>query len=153
MIKLHESYMKLALKEAKKCLCSDIQDVPVGCVVVDSSTNSIICTSHNINEKKQNAVLHAEIDAVFRACNVLKKKYLNCCAIYVTLEPCIMCLGAILNARVGRLYFGAYNEKYGAAGSNLDLTHRSPYHRIDAFGGILEDECAGLLKDFFKTRR
>lgn len=153
MIEMHESYMRLALAEARRCLVSEIQSVPVGCVVVNHSDNTVVCSAYNTQEESRNAVMHAEIKAVYSACRILKRKYLSGCYMYVTLEPCVMCMGAILNARLGRLYFGSYNKKYGASGSKIDLSSLPPYTIVDAFGGILEDECTALLQDFFREKR
>lgn len=153
MIETHENYMRLAIAEARKCLKHKVQSVPVGCVIVRRADNTVVCSECNSQEENQNAVMHSEIKAVYSACRILKSKYLSDCFMYVTLEPCLMCMGAILNARLGRLYFGSYNRKYGASGFTSDLAKCTAYPQIDAFGGILEEECTALLQSFFREKR
>lgn len=142
----HTQFMRLALAEAEKALSH--QDVPVGAVVVRDG--KVLGAGHNMREYKKSACAHAEILAIQAACRALEDWQLNGCELYVTLEPCPMCAGAILNARISRVYFGAYEEKYGAVGSRLNLYYDHVFpHQVSFRGGILEDECARLLQTFF----
>ncbi|MCL2629953.1 MAG: tRNA adenosine(34) deaminase TadA [Firmicutes bacterium] len=147
-----EDYMQIALKLAKKA--SKKGEVPVGCVVVKG--DKIIAKAHNRKEKTNNATRHAEIEAISKASKKLKNWWLEDCDLYVTLEPCPMCAGAMINARVSRVFFGAYEPKSGACGSVLNLFNEGEFkfnHKVEATGGILENECALVLSDFFKAKR
>lgn len=139
-------FMNLALEIAKK---SDI-DLPIGAVIVKNG--EIVATAHNLKEKESNSTLHAELVAINEAHKKLNSKILDGCEIYVTLEPCPMCMWAIINARIEKLYFGAYDFKYGAGGSVLDLK-KIANSKIEIKGGILEDECESLIKGYFKGLR
>ena len=145
-----EKFMRLALKQAERA--KDIDEVPIGAVIVQG--DKIIAKAHNSRNKTQNAINHAEILAISKACKQLKSWRLDDCDIYVTLEPCPMCAGAILNARIKNLYFGAYDKKTGACSSVFclsdDVRHN---HHLNVQGGFLEKECADLLSSFFKRRR
>ncbi len=143
-------FMKEALKEAKKAF--NKQEVPVGAVIVKD--NKIIARAHNLVETKKLATAHAEILAIQKA----SKKYgdwrLEGAEIYVTVEPCAMCAGAIANARIEKAYFGAYEAKSGCAGSKYNILADSGLnHTALVEGGIMGEECSRLLKDFFKMRR
>ncbi len=145
-----EKYMKEALKEAKKAYKK--LEVPVGVVIVKD--NQIIARAHNLKEKKQDTTKHAEIMAIEKASKKLKNWRLADCEMYVTLEPCPMCAGAILNSRIKKVYIGAKDEKTGACGSKLNLLQ--DYHfdtSVEAENGILAEECQKILKDFFKELR
>ena len=143
-------FMDEALKQAEKALKK--QEVPIGAVVVKDG--KIISTGFNCRERKQNAIKHAEIIAIEKACKKLKSWRLEDCDMYVTLEPCPMCAGAIINARIKNLYFGALEPKSGAAGSKLNLFSDYKFnHSVNVVSGVLEDECVTLLKDFFKMLR
>jgi tRNA(adenine34) deaminase len=144
-----EYFMKQALKEAKKAMLLD--EVPVGCVIVKD--NKIIARAHNKKEAKQNATAHAEIEAINKASKKLNNWHLDGADIYVTLEPCPMCAGAMINSRIGNLYFGAWEPKFGACGSIVNLFENAFNHKINFEGGILAEECALLLKNFFKNKR
>jgi len=142
----HQFFMKIALDEAKKS--NRIGDVPVGAVIVRNG--KIISKAHNLKEKKQNALYHAEVLAISRACKKLKSFRLNDCELYVTLEPCLMCCGAIIASRLKKIYFGAYDKNYGCAGSKYDFLHDKSFECIvESEGGVLEDECRDLITTFF----
>lgn len=139
-------YMQEAIKLAKT---SD-KDIPIAAVIVKDG--KIIAKAVNQREKKQNTVNHAEIIAVQKANKKLKNWRLNDCEMYVTLEPCPMCASAILQARISKLYFGAYDMLNGAMGSKSDMREIMNYD-IDVKGGILEDECSKLLHNYFERLR
>ena len=146
----HEKFMLEAIKQAKKAAA--IGEMPIGAVVVRDG--EIISRGYNRRETKKNALLHAEITAIDRACKKLGGWRLPGCSLYVTLEPCPMCAGAILNARIENLYFGAYDEKSGCAGSAVSLLDMGLLnHSVNTEGGVLAETCAGLLKDFFHKLR
>lgn len=142
--------MRAALREA---LASEANDeVPVGCVIVHDGT--IVGRGHNQVEALQDATAHAEILAIGAASTALQSWRLIDCTMYVTLEPCAMCAGAIILARLPRLVYGAADPKAGACGSVLDVIHeRRLNHRVDVESGLLADECGGLLKRFFARKR
>ena len=145
-----EQFMHAALAEAK--VAGQADEVPVGAVVVRNG--EIIGRGLNRPVQDSDPTAHAEIVAI-RAAAASEKNYrLNDTTLYVTLEPCPMCVGAMLHARIGRLVFGAYDPKTGAAGSVLDLSDdRRLNHRLEVNGGLLEDKCSGLLQKFFAARR
>ena len=146
----HEKFMLEAIKQAKKAVA--IGEMPVGAVIVRDG--KIISRGYNRRETKKNALLHAEITAIDRACKKLGGWRLPECSLYVTLEPCPMCAGAILNARIENLYFGAYDEKSGCAGSAVNLLDMGLLnHSVNVEGGILSDRCSGILKEFFRALR
>lgn len=143
-------YMTLALQQARLAMEKD--DVPVGAVVV--SGNRVISAGRNLREVKKSATAHAEIVAIEKACEILGTWYLTDCDLYVTLEPCIMCAGAIINARIRSLYFGAFDPKAGACGSVTDVFRlRQLNHQVTVYSGIMEDACSALLKEFFQKKR
>ena len=142
--------MKEPIKLAKKAQL--LNEMPVGAVIVKDG--KIIARGYNKRETKKNALLHAEIDAINKACRKLGGWRLVGCDMYVTLEPCPMCAGALLNARVENVYFGAYDEKSGCAGSALNLFNMNLCnYSLNVQGGILQEECALVIKDFFKNLR
>ena len=142
--------MSEALKEAQKAFEED--EVPVGAVVVYQAR--IIARGYNQIEKLKDPTAHAEMLALTSAANYLKTKWLNEASIYVTIEPCSMCAGALVLSRIKNLYFGAKDPKTGACGSILNIAnHKKLNHRIKVQGGILEKECGSLLKEFFKQKR
>ncbi|MDD6736394.1 MAG: nucleoside deaminase [Clostridiales bacterium] len=141
-------FMHAALKEAQKA--ADIGETPIGAVIVHGG--KIIARGHNMRETKKNALLHAEIIAIDKACRKLGGWRLPECDIYVTLEPCPMCMGAIIQARIENLYFGAYDAKSGCAGSVCDLSGLLP-HKVNFCGGIEQFDCENILKTFFKNLR
>ena len=126
-------------------------EVPVGAVIVKNG--EIIARGRNMRENKKNALSHAEIEAINSACKVLGDWRLQDCEIYVTLEPCPMCAGAIINARIKTLVFGAYDSKMGCIDSVTNLCNMPFGHKIEVYGGIMEDECLEILKNFFKNLR
>ena len=144
-----EEYMRQALALAEEA--AGHGDVPVGCVVVKDG--AVIGRGCNRREERGDAVAHAEVEAIRQACRAVGGWYLHDCALYVTLEPCPMCAGAIINARVGTVCYGARDEKAGACGSVLDLFAERFNHRPRVYGGVLKEECAALLQDFFHDLR
>ena len=145
-----EKYMKQAIKQAKKAYALD--EVPIGCVIV--AGDKIIARGYNRRNTDKNPLAHAELSAIRKASKKTGDWRLEECTMYVTLEPCIMCAGAIMHARIGRVVFGARDPKTGVAGSVLDLfaETRLNHHAVVA-GGVLADECGGLLSSFFAARR
>ena len=142
--------MALALEEARAALEHD--DVPIGCVVVRG--DEVIARAHNARERDQDPTAHAEVLALRAAAAALGSWRLAGCTVYVTLEPCVMCAGAIVHARVRRLVFGAWDARAGAAGSITNVfTLPGLNHRVDVFGGVLMEECTRLLQEFFAPRR
>ena len=146
----HEAHMRSALLEAAKAI--DEGEVPVGCVIVDAS-GTVVGRGHNRRENKKNALAHAELEAINEACSALDDWRLGGCALYVTLEPCPMCAGAIINARIPKLFFGAREEQSGSCGSVLNLFMEGFGHSPQVVGGILEEECRALMTEFFKKLR
>lgn len=141
--------MKAALKEAEKAAVDG--EVPVGAVIVHNG--EIISVGRNRREKGKNALYHAEIEAINSACELLGGWRLPQCDLYVTLEPCPMCAGAIINSRIENVYFGAYDKKSGAVRSLVRLFDIPFNHFPNVKGGLLEDECSELLTDFFRKLR
>ncbi len=147
---MNEKFMKEALKEAQKAL--EQEEVPVGAVIVKDG--KIISRAHNIKEQKNDATCHAEIIAIKKACKKLNSWRLIDCEMYVTLEPCSMCAGALINSRIKKLYIGTTDEKTGACGSVLNLLEDYKFnHKIETHKYILKEECEKILKDFFKFLR
>lgn len=145
-----EAFMKAAIHQAQKALKAD--EVPIGCVIVHQG--KIIARGWNQREKKQAACSHAEIEAIQKACKKLGTWRLDECQLYVTLEPCPMCAGAIIQSRIQKVYFGAYDPKGGAAGSVTNLFEMEKWNHHPTFeGGILEQECGSMLTDFFREKR
>ena len=143
---MHEYYMRLALKQARKALKNC--DVPVGCVVVYN--NEIIGRGYNQVEKRNNSTAHAEMLAIKQAINKYGHKHLLDCDIYVSLEPCSMCAGAIVLARIKNVIYGASVSKTGACGSVMNIVrHNLLNHRCNVISGVLETESTSLIKDFF----
>ena len=146
----HERYMAQALTEAEKARRSG--EIPVGAVVVKDGV--IIAKGHNERESKKDSTLHAEMTAIRRACKILDSWRLTDCDLYVTLEPCTMCAGAILQARIRNLYIGTSDLKAGAAGSVIDVFRVGAFnHRVEVSWGLLEQECSVILKEFFGELR
>lgn len=146
----NEKWMKEAIKQAKKAAQKD--EVPIGCVIVKD--DQIIARAYNKREMKQCSTAHAEILAIEKACKKLGSWRLEDCDLYVTLEPCPMCSGAIIQSRIRNVIFGAYDPKGGCMGSNMNINDvRGFNHYPDIEGGILQDECSRLLTEFFKAKR
>ncbi|MBO4339765.1 MAG: tRNA adenosine(34) deaminase TadA [Clostridia bacterium] len=141
--------MEKAVSLAKECLEED--EVPVGAVVVRNG--EIVGEGRNRREKGKNALYHAEIEAIDNACKKLGGWRLWECEMYVTLEPCPMCAGAIINSRIKKVTFGAYDRKNGACGSVIDLFSLPFNHKPEMNGGFMEEECAKILSDFFSELR
>ena len=146
----HRDFMLRAIELAQKAY--EMGEVPVGAVVVKD--NKIIGEGYNFRESRQSALGHAEIMAIDAACKTLGSWRLEDCTLYVTMEPCIMCTGAIINSRISNVYFGAYDQKAGCAGTLYNLPEDERFnHRAKVVGGVMENECANLLSDFFKQKR
>lgn len=142
-------FMRIAIKEAKKSLP---EDVPVGAIVVREG--EIISRGHNQKERKKDPTLHAEIVALRGAAKKLGSWYLSDCILFVTLEPCPMCAGALIQARIKEVIFGAFDPKGGALGSVVHLSREGLFnHRFPVKGGVEAEACGKLLSDFFKARR
>lgn len=145
---MKNKFMSAALACAKKAL--EEGEVPIGAVVVCGG--KIISRGHNRRTKKQIATAHAEVEAIEKACKKLNSWRIPECEIYVTLEPCPMCLGAMLNARIKKVYFGAYEAK-GRSMTNELASSNLLNHKIEVEGGVMEEECAQILSDFFSEMR
>ena len=146
---MNKKFMKEALLEAKAA--AERGEVPVGAVIVRDG--EIISRGRNRREEKQNALSHAEIEAINSACKKLHSWRLDGCELYVTLEPCPMCTGAIINARIKTVIFGAYDIKMGSMDSVINLCDYPYNHKPEIYGGICEDECGAVLQDFFRKIR
>ena len=144
-----EYFMKQALKEANKALLLD--EVPIGAVIVKD--NKIIARGFNNRENKQDVTSHAEIEAIKKANKKLKSWRLVDADIYVTIEPCIMCLGALIQARIAHIYYGAKDDKGGAITSLEVLTSKNINHHPVVEGGILEEECSQIISEYFRNKR
>jgi tRNA(adenine34) deaminase len=142
--------MQDALEQARRAASRD--EVPIGAVVMRG--DEIVAAAHNETVARNNPTSHAEFLAIERALQQLRTNRLTDCVLYVTLEPCAQCAGALVLAKVGKLVFGAYDEKAGMCGSLGDLVrHPRLNHRVDVRGGVAAEECAALLKDFFAAKR
>ena len=144
-----EHFMHLSLEQAK--LAGD--EVPVGAVLVDQS-GQVLASGHNLREQKNDPTSHAEIEVIRLAAAALGDWRLDNCTLFVTLEPCVMCAGAIVAARIPRVVFGAWDEKVGAAGSAYDILRDARLgNPVEVIPGVLEDQCSKVLKDFFEAKR
>lgn len=145
-----EIYMKEALRQAKKAWA--LAEVPIGCVIVQNE--KIIARGYNRRNTDKNTLSHAELNAIRKASKVTGDWRLEDCTMYITLEPCQMCAGAIVQARVGRVVIGAMNPKAGCAGSILNLLEMQEFnHQVEVERGVLKDECSAMLTEFFKELR
>lgn len=144
-----EKFMKEAIREAIKA--REKGEVPIGAVIVKNG--EIISRGHNLRESKQNSLKHAEIIAIDRACKKLNNFRLEACDLYVTVEPCLMCAGAIVQSRIKNVFFGARDEKYGAVDSVACAFDIKSNHKVEFDMGICKDECESLVKEFFKELR
>ena len=144
---MHEQFMRLALAQAAQ----SGSDVPVGAVIVRDG--QVIASAHNEREAQDSPLAHAEMLAMERACRALHTRRLNGCTLYVTLEPCPMCAGAILNARVRRVFYGTRDRAMGACGGVLNLFMEDFPHHPQLVGGILAEDCQAVLSEFFKELR
>ncbi|WP_343660382.1 nucleoside deaminase [Chryseobacterium sp.] len=139
-----EYYMKMALQEAEAALEKD--EVPIGCVVV--SNNRIIARAHNLTETLNDVTAHAEMQAITSAANFLGGKYLKDCILYVTMEPCVMCSGALSWSQISKVIIGARDEQRGFINKHLTL-----HPKTEVITGVMEAECSSIVKDFFKSKR
>ncbi|MCR5208522.1 MAG: nucleoside deaminase [Eubacterium sp.] len=146
---MENEFMRIAIREAQKALAEN--EVPVGAVIVKDGR--IISTGRNRREKEKDALCHAELEAIHGACKALGGWRLGDCDLYVTLEPCPMCAGAIINSRLRRVYYGAFDAKAGSFGSVTDFNRISYNHKPEIYAGIMEDECQAVLTEFFKNLR
>ena len=145
----HKKFMTLALSEAQKA--KEKGEIPVGAVIVKNS--EVIAKAHNLTEEKNSPLAHAELLALTKALQNENVKYLSDCTLYVTLEPCPMCMGAILHSRVERIVFGAYDEKTGCSGSKADFSEFSFFRKPQILGGYMEKESREMLTEFFRELR
>lgn len=147
---MEEKFMREALKEAQKAYKK--LEVPVGCVIVKNG--EIIAKAHNLKETKLDTTNHAEILAIQKASKQLKSWRLIDCEMYVTLEPCSMCAGAMIHSRIKKVYIGATDQKTGAVGSVLNLLEDYPFnHKVEVQKGVMQEDCEEILKNFFKKLR
>ena len=144
-----EKYMRAALREAEKAAAAD--EVPVGAVVVKEG--KILARAHNEKEKRNCAIYHAEILAIKKAAAKVGNWWLEGCTLNVTLEPCVMCAGAIMNSRLDRVVYGAKDPRFGFLGSVADLNDCPSNHRFERTEGVLAEECAAVLTSFFRKKR
>ncbi|MCL2189084.1 MAG: tRNA adenosine(34) deaminase TadA [Defluviitaleaceae bacterium] len=145
-----EYYMQAALIEARKAF--DTNEVPIGCIIVrhGETEGEIIARAYNERNAVKNALAHAEISAIHQACQAVGDWRLEDCTLYVTIEPCPMCAGAIVQARINRVVFGARNAKAGCAGSILNILNEPRFnHQPQVTSGVLEEECGALMSEFF----
>lgn len=143
-------HMTQAIAEARKAF--DENEVPVGAAIV--CNGEIIASNHNTTEQQCDATCHAELNAIKSACKVLSSKYLDECDMYVTVEPCPMCMGAIINSKIKRVYIGAPEPKSGCCGSVINLAKTGMFnHTPEIYHGISEDECKAIMKAFFSDKR
>lgn len=145
----HSDYMDLAIEEAERAFAEG--EAPIGCLIVKDG--EILAIGRNTRETLQDALGHAEINAIRKACEALHSWRLSGCTLYVTLEPCPMCMGAIINARIDQVVFGAYDPKAGCCGTLADFNKLGFNHKPEILGGIRELRCQQLLSDFFAQLR
>ncbi len=147
---LHERWMKFALREAGRAL--EQNEVPVGAVIVHN--NTIIAKGYNQVEMMRDPTAHAEMIALTAAAAYLENKFLKDCVLYVTMEPCPMCAGAIVLSRIPTIVFGCYDPKMGASGSVMNVTENKKLnHQVHVVGGVLDNECGAIVKEFFIKKR
>ena len=147
-----EKYMKQAIKQAKKAYAID--EVPIGCIIVRDEDGKVIARGYNRRNTDKNTLSHAELNAIRKASKKLGDWRLEECTLYVTLEPCQMCSGAIVQARIPRVVVGCMNPKAGCAGSILNLLDMPEFnHQVELTTGVMEEECSQMMKSFFKELR
>ena len=144
-----EKYMSAALELAREAAAAG--EIPVGCVIVKDG--EIVGRGRNRREEERSALAHAEVEAIAEACRALGDWRLEDCALFVTLEPCPMCTGAIINARVGEVVYGAKEENTGSCGSVINLFEENYGHKPRVYGSVLKDECAAVMREFFEKLR
>ena len=149
MMTEREKYMSAALELAREAAAAG--EIPVGCVIVKDG--EIIGRGRNRREEERSALAHAEVEAIAEACKALGDWRLEDCALFVTLEPCPMCTGAIINARVGEVVYGAKEENTGSCGSVINLFEENYGHKPRVYGSVLKDECAAVMREFFEKLR
>jgi tRNA(adenine34) deaminase len=150
MLNADEMFMTEAIRQARAAALAD--EVPVGAVIVFE--RKMIAKAHNQIETLKDPTAHAEMIAITQATHYLSSKWLQECTLYVTIEPCSMCAGALVLARMARVVFGASDPKTGACGSVVNIAnHKSLNHRMDVTGGVLAEECSGLVSEFFQKKR
>ena len=150
LVNREEKFMKEAIKQAKKA--EALNEVPIGCVIVYN--DKIIARGYNRRITDKNTLSHAELIALKKASKTLGDWRLDDCEMYITLEPCQMCAGAIVQARIKKVYMGAMNPKAGCAGSVLDLLHIPKFnHQVETYSGILGEECSSMLSEYFRKLR
>ncbi len=148
--KFHEAMMREAIKLARRAAAAD--EVPVGAIITHG--RDIIARGHNQVETLKDPTAHAEMIAITQATNFLQSKWLQHCSLYVTIEPCSMCAGALVLSRIDRIYFGAPDPKTGACGSVVDIVrHPRLNHSLEVEGGLLAEECGALVSEFFQKKR
>lgn len=147
-----EKYMKQAIKQAKKAYAID--EVPIGCVIVNDADGKIIARGYNRRNTDKNTLSHAELNAIRKASKKLGDWRLEGCTMYVTLEPCQMCAGALVQSRIDRVVIGSMNPKAGCAGSVLNLLQIASFnHQVEIVQGVCKEECSAMLSSFFKELR
>ena len=144
-------FMKKALDQAKKALL--MNEVPVGAVLVDNKTHRIINSAHNLIEFTKNSTAHAEMILINNSIDKYKDKFLKETSMFITLEPCAMCAAAISEAKINKVYFGAYDEGKGEIENNFRLFNKKKYFKPEIYGGIKEKECSTIIKNFFIKKR
>lgn len=147
-----KKYMQLALAEARKA--AELGEIPIGAVLVEMATGEVVAAAHNMRESWHDATAHAEVIVIREACAKLARWRLSGCALYVTVEPCPMCSGAIVNGRVDRVVYGCPDVKAGGAESIFNIiTNPNLNHCAEVISGVCEEECAQVMKEFFQRRR
>lgn len=145
-------YMRMALREAIKAYQQG--EIPIGAVLVNNENGAVVATGYNLRERTMDATAHAEMEAIRNGCQALKRWRLSGCTLYVTIEPCAMCAGALVNSRIDRLVYGSNESKFGAVESIFNVVnHKILNHRMEVTAGVMEDECRQLMKIFFHMRR
>lgn len=147
-----KKYMQLALAEARKA--AELGEIPIGAVLVEMATGEVVAAAHNMRESWHDATAHAEVIVIREACAKLARWRLSGCALYVTVEPCPMCSGAIVNGRVDRVVYGCPDVKAGGAEFIFNIiTNPNLNHCAEVVSGVCEEECAQVMKEFFQRRR
>ncbi len=145
-----EFFMQEAITEANKAF--NLREFPVGGIIVDNLSSKIVARSHNTVNKENNAIKHCELNLINETCEKLKKKYLKNMTLFVTLEPCTMCISAASEVHIQSIYFGAYDEKNGGIEKFRIALKRNNIFIPEVYGGIMEKKCSNLLKNFFKNK-
>lgn len=151
MLTFANYYMEKLLEELKNT--KNLEEVPIAALIIDNTSKEILALTTNQNKKLHDATAHAEVLAIRKACQLINNYRLTNHSLFVTLEPCPMCAGAILNARIPKLYFGAFDTKYGAVENKAQIFHKKYPHNIEVYGGIYEKECQEVMQNFFRSKR